>query len=82
MPFGKYRGKSLDEIADGDPGYIVWLADERVLRVEREFLDACRMDDYEDDALGEALMDWRHGDYGNRDDGLDPGDRNGAFRND
>ena len=47
MPFGKYRGHSLDQISDNDPGYVVWLADENVLKIERKFLDAVRMDDME-----------------------------------
>ena len=47
MPFGKYRGQALDQISDNDPGYVVWLADENVLKIERGFLDAVRMDDME-----------------------------------
>jgi len=47
MPFGKYRGQTLDQISDNDPGYVVWLADENVLKIEREFLDAVRMDEME-----------------------------------
>ena len=49
MPFGKYRGQTLYLIADNDPSYIMWLADENVLQIEREFLDAVRMDDMEQD---------------------------------
>jgi hypothetical protein len=47
MPFGKYKGHTLDDISDLDPGYIVWLADENVLKIEVEFLDAVRWDDME-----------------------------------
>ena len=47
MTFGKYKGQTLDEISDNDPGYVVWLADANVLRIDREFLDAVRMDDME-----------------------------------
>ena len=47
MPFGKYRGQTLDQISDNDPGYVVWLADENVLKIERGFLDAVCMDDME-----------------------------------
>jgi len=28
MPFGKYKGQTMDDIADNDPAYIVWLAEE------------------------------------------------------
>jgi uncharacterized protein (DUF3820 family) len=27
MPFGKYKGKEIDEIIDNHPSYIVWLHD-------------------------------------------------------
>jgi hypothetical protein len=47
MPFGKYKGRTLDDISDLDPGYVVWLADENVLKIEVEFLDAVRWDDME-----------------------------------
>lgn len=49
MTFGKYRGWSLDQVAETDPGYVVWLADENVLLIEPEFLDAVRRDAMEDD---------------------------------
>jgi len=38
---------TLDQISDNDPSYVVWLADEGVLKIEREFLEAVRMDDME-----------------------------------
>lgn len=47
MSFGKYKGHTLDEISDDDPGYVVWLADENILRIEKEFLEAVRKDDME-----------------------------------
>lgn len=50
MPFGKYRGQTLDQISDNDPGYVVWLADENVLKIGSEFLDAVRMDDMESES--------------------------------
>ena len=47
MPFGKYRGKSLDQIADSDGQYVLWLASEGVLKIERCFLEAVEMDERE-----------------------------------
>jgi hypothetical protein len=44
MPFGKYRGRTLDDISEDDLGYVVWLADENVLTIETQFLDAVRCD--------------------------------------
>ena len=63
MPFGKYKGKTLSEISEADPSYIVWLSDNNVLSIESEFLETCLTDI----SLEEALMDFRHGDYGCRD---------------
>lgn len=64
MPFGKYKGKTLSEISEVDPSYIVWLSDNSVLSIESEFLESCLSDIY----MEEALMEFRHGDYGCRDD--------------
>lgn len=51
MPFGKYKGRTLDDISDHDPGYVVWLADEGVLKIEKPFMDAVRRDDMEMDYI-------------------------------
>jgi hypothetical protein len=50
MPFGKYKGRSLDSISDDDPGYVIWLADENVLEIETSFLDAVRRDEMESES--------------------------------
>lgn len=50
MPFGKYKDYTLDRISDDDPGYIVWLADNNVLKIKRKFLDAVRRDAMEADS--------------------------------
>jgi len=42
IPFGKHRWKSLDEIADEDPGYIVWLHERNILTVDPGFVDLMR----------------------------------------
>ena len=51
LSFGAYRGRTLDEIAEINPGYIVWLAEERVLLIDRQFHKAARADAMEDDDL-------------------------------
>lgn len=51
MPFGKYKGQTLNQISDNDPGYVVWLADENVLKIDTKFLDAVRRDDMEMDYI-------------------------------
>jgi len=49
VEFGKHKGKSLEQIAEDDNAYILWLDRENVLSIERDFLAACQMDDYLDD---------------------------------
>jgi hypothetical protein len=41
VSFGKHRGKTLDQIADEDVSYILWLDSAGVLKIEEEFLDTC-----------------------------------------
>ena len=58
MPFGKYKGRTLGQISDNDPGYVMGLADENVLQIEHEFLAAVHMDDMENhEAFWEAIRD-------------------------
>jgi len=39
MPFGKYKGTAIAEIADKDPEYILWLVNNTDARVEDEVLE-------------------------------------------
>lgn len=62
MPFGKYKGMTLDKISDDDPGYVEWLSDAKVLRIESKFLEAVQMDQMEaeselQDIISEHLHD-------------------------
>lgn len=54
ITFGKYSGKTFDEISDIDPEYILWL-DENVktIKFERSWIDAIQMDIMEDELLTE-----------------------------
>ena len=47
MPFGKYKGLKLDEIADNDGQYVMWLHDTKILRVEKNFREVVEMDERE-----------------------------------
>lgn len=38
--FGKYQGKSLDEVAEEDPSYLVWAWKELSKEESREYMDA------------------------------------------
>ena len=43
--FGKYKGKTVDWVAEHNPGYIVWLHENKVAEIDEEILDAAIMDD-------------------------------------
>ncbi len=51
ITFGKYKGKTFDEIADIDPDYILWL-DEKVkdVKLPKKWIKAVEMDVRERDS--------------------------------
>jgi hypothetical protein len=51
ISFGKYKGKTFDEIADIDPDYILWF-DENVktIKLRKSFVEAVEMDVRERDS--------------------------------
>lgn len=51
VTFGKHKGKTLDAIAEEDPSYIVWLADNDILHIDSTLLDNARRDDMESVSL-------------------------------
>ena len=59
--FGKYKGKTLEEVAQHDPGYIVWAYENTQFKCDKEFYLAC----YEDDMNSD---DYEMLDYGALDD--------------
>jgi uncharacterized protein (DUF3820 family) len=44
IPFGKYRGKSLNGISELDNSYIVWLSDSGALLIDSQFIEALKHD--------------------------------------
>lgn len=56
MEFGKYKGRTPSEIADFDPGYIVWLYNSiDPKRCSRLLADACEEDLNDTSSI---LSDW------------------------
>ena len=51
ITFGKYKGKTFDEIADIDPDYILWL-DENVkdVKLPKKWIECVEMDIREKDS--------------------------------
>ncbi len=51
ITFGKYKGKTFDEIADIDPDYILWL-DEKVkdVKLPKKWIESVEMDVRERDS--------------------------------
>jgi hypothetical protein len=51
ITFGKYNGKTFDEIADIDPDYIIWLNENvKTVKLPQEFVNAVEMDVRERDS--------------------------------
>lgn len=44
ITFGKYKGLTLDAIADQDPSYIIWLVDNNVLDINSKLVSDCLAD--------------------------------------
>lgn len=51
MTFGKYRGQTVEDIIKIDPGYILWLSDEKIAIVSETILN------YADEADMDQRMD-------------------------
>ena len=69
LSFGKHKGKTIKEIINSeDYGYIVWLRDnvKRITISESDY-NYCKQMVNDDNAMHEAIMESRHGDYGCRD---------------
>lgn len=51
LTWGKYKGKTPDQIAETDPSYVVWMFDNVVNQntCSKLLADACRADDMDDE---------------------------------
>ncbi len=57
LAFGKYKGKTPNEIAEIDNSYIIWLHENVPAAVSKDLAEACYYDDSED--WGNVIMtDW------------------------
>lgn len=60
ITFGKYKGKTFDEISDIDPSYILWLRDNvDSVKLPKNFLEAVEWDVRDrEEILLDAWCDW------------------------
>ena len=48
ITFGKYKGKTWDEVSDIDPSYVLWAVDNvKEVKLPQSFIDAVEMDQQE-----------------------------------
>jgi hypothetical protein len=48
ITFGKHKGKTLNEIAELDAGYIVWLDEEiKSIKIDTDFVSQCLREELE-----------------------------------
>ena len=62
ITFGKYRGKTFDEIANIDPDYILWL-DKNVkdVKLPKKWIECVEMDIRERDSeLHDIILEYRY----------------------
>ncbi len=59
ITFGKYKGKSFDEISEIEPSYIFWL-DENVdgIKFSKKWLELVEWDEREREVLLDAWSEW------------------------
>lgn len=48
LSFGKYKGQTPEDVADGDPSYIAWLYENVPGNVSRELYLACEREKWDD----------------------------------
>lgn len=48
LSFGRYCGKSVEDILDDNPGYLVWLQDENICEVDEEIYQEAQLYDWAD----------------------------------
>jgi hypothetical protein len=55
LTFGKYKGKKLEDIAEIDPYYVIWLSEDQILKIDDDFMEAVRSSDFveDDDEIAE-----------------------------
>ena len=70
MPFGKYRGESVESILRTDPGYLVWVHENTDLEFHADIHDEAT------EASAKRPMDWYDA-YQLMDKGLVPPSRSG-----
>ena len=49
LTFGKHKGKSIEWILEHEPGYILWLSDEKIVQFPVEILDDAEIYSREED---------------------------------
>ena len=70
LSFGMYKGLTIQQIIaeKEDYGYIVWLRDNvKRITISDSDYNYCKQMVDSDNAMHEAIMESRHGDYGDRD---------------
>lgn len=60
ISFGKYKGKSFDEIAEIEPSYILWLNENvESIKFSKDWLNLVERDERErEDVLLDAWSEW------------------------
>jgi hypothetical protein len=66
IEFGKFKGKTIEEVIEIEPSYIVWLHGKNLIEIDDETLRKARRRQRED-YLERLAFSCRHEDAGDRD---------------
>ncbi len=68
--FGKFKGKTVEYVFNHQPSYLAWAVSQNLIELdkitEKKLIRIMEFENLEH----EAMMEFKHGDWGNRDDGL------------
>ena len=67
LEFGKYKGKSVQDVMSFDPAYIGWCIREEIIKVDSETKEKALDAFDKENAIAEAIFESEHDDWGMRD---------------
>lgn len=65
--FGKYRGAEVLDVLEIDPSYVAWSAKNGLISIDQDALQKAIDAHHAASCYAEAVLESRHGDWGNRD---------------
>lgn len=58
LTFGKHKGKKVEDIIELDPGYILWIDENKLAKIDEEILNVAEEADRNEDWGEIDMYDW------------------------